>query len=84
MVYSQRSLSVVLYSIIEDLMMEILLTITEDKVKLVSHLTNQHVIEDVLHFKNCVSEITHSTVSTNMKNVFLKSKLLQVEEFPIK
>ena len=62
MVYSQRSLSVVLYSIIEDLMMEILLTITEDKVKLVSHLTNQHVIEDVLHFKNCVSEITHSTV----------------------
>ena len=40
-------------------MMGILLTITEDKVKLVSYLTTQHAIEDVFDFKNYVTEISH-------------------------
>ena len=36
-------------------MMGILLTITKDKVKLVSYLTTRHAIEDVFDFKNCMS-----------------------------
>lgn len=35
-------------------MMMIMLIVTEDKVKLVSHLITQHAIKDVLDFKNYV------------------------------
>ena len=72
-------------------MMGILLTITEDKVKLVSYLTTQHAIEDVFDFKNYVTEISHrhyisiklvalklkySFIYPNMKNKFLKIQII--------
>ena len=37
-------------------MMVIMPTVTEDKVKLVSHLTTQPVIEDALDFKKIVKQ----------------------------
>ena len=40
-------------------MMGILLTITEDKVKLVSHFPPHHATEGVFHLKNYVTEISH-------------------------
>ena len=44
-------------------MMIIMLIVTEDKVKLVSHLVIQHAIKDVLDFKNYVVEYITSICS---------------------
>ena len=40
--------------LVKDLMEVIMIMVTNDKVKIVSHLVTQHVIDNVSDFRNCL------------------------------
>ena len=52
--------------LVKDLMEVIMIMVTNDKVKIVSHLVTQHVIDNVLDFRNCV--LGYSTTGKKIGN----------------